>query len=78
MNDVKFNIVLSDWTFCDPCRNSRNQTSSAFIDVAVVIKGRGGAPEQEDCLFYNIDRKIPLDLSNRVNVDRKWRRMPNE
>lgn len=77
------NIVLSDWMFCDPCRNGRkNQKQPAqnllIMAVAVKIKGRaGGAPEQADGLFYNLDRKIPFVLSNRVNVDGKLMRMPN-
>ena len=43
-NDLKFNIILSDWDFCAPCGNGNNAASSEFIDVAVKIKGKGAAP----------------------------------
>ena len=43
-NDVKFNIVLSDWNFCSPCGSGNNARSSEWIDVAVKIKGKGAKP----------------------------------
>ena len=44
-NDVKFNIRLSNWTFCvagNPCGNKDAVSDGEMIDVAVEIKVLGG------------------------------------
>jgi len=79
-NDVKFNIVLSDWEFCDPCRTSPKHSASAeFIDVAVEIKGADiAAPKQKKAggMSFDLGGGVPLELSNRVNSDGSWEVMP--
>lgn len=59
-NDVKFNIVLSDWDFCDPCGNGNNAASSAFIDVAVKIKGQGAAPVSYQRFILELGKIVPF------------------
>jgi hypothetical protein len=61
-NDVKFNIILSDWAF---------DTASEFVDVALVIKGRrsdADLREVEENVF-DLGGSVPLILSGRVTVD---------
>ena len=79
-NDVKFNIVLSEWTFCAPCGNGAKAATSEFIDVAVKIKGKGAKPEKNvkasKNITYDLGGDVPLVLSNRIEVDGAWTAMP--
>jgi hypothetical protein len=61
-NDVKFNIILSDWTF---------DTASEFVDVALIIKGNRGDGDvrQVDDNVFDLGGSVPLILSGRVTVD---------
>jgi len=78
-NDVKFSIALREWEFCAPCGNGNNQRYSEYIDVAVEIKGKGGAPEKsnETDTSYDLGGGVPLEMSNRINLDGNWTAMPD-
>jgi len=69
-SDVKFNIELSNWQFCDPCQDG----SSEFIDVGIVVKGKDGTPEAvqssegENGMVYRLGGGVPMYLSTQVRV----------
>lgn len=64
IKDVKFNIELSNWEFCDPCAGG----TGAYIDIGVLIKGRSGVPVKTDDLTYDLGGDVPLYLSGQVLV----------
>ena len=76
--DVKFNIGMSGWTFCDannPCGGS--DVTSEFVDVAIEIKGSNDQPEPSDTDALTFDLgNVPMILSNRVEVDGFEQDMP--
>lgn len=74
-NDVKFNIVLSEWSWCG-CKKGQTNQVGAFIDVDVEIKGRGGAPKQTGGNKTYDMGGTPLQLSNQILADGKWVSMP--
>ena len=60
-NDVKFNILLSNWTF---------DTASEYVDVKLIIKGtRGDDVRSVEKNVYDLGASVPLILSGRVTVD---------
>lgn len=61
--DVKFNIELSDWTFCP---TSCSGGTAKYIDLGIEIKGN----KRENKGNQTIDiGDATVELSNRVNVD---------
>jgi len=45
--DMKFNLQLTRWSFCDPCANGTE--TGAFVDVRLQIQGkRAGGPKRKD------------------------------
>lgn len=67
--DVKFNIVLSNWTFA---------AGSQYVDVALIIKGRSsGKPKQDGNNKFDLGGNVPLILSGRVVVDGVEQDMPS-
>lgn len=61
--DIKFNIELSDWTFCPV---SCSEGIAKYIDLGIEIKGN----KQENKGNQTIDiGDATVELSNRVNVD---------
>jgi len=70
--DVKFNLVLKDWTFCgqvSPCGNSNEV--SAYIDLALEIRGIFDEPVgvEDDSFSYNLGGNVPLRLSSVIEKD---------
>ncbi len=79
VGDVKFNVELSDWNFCDdesPCGASND--TSAFVDLAFAIQGGSESPEQSESnsLLFSLGGNVPLLLSSQVEVDGKIEDMP--
>eukprot|EP00934_Nitzschia_sp_Nitz4_P002983 Nitzschia sp. Nitz4//scaffold37_size175936//60473//63070//NITZ4_002040-RA/size175936-processed-gene-0.184-mRNA-1//1//CDS//3329549770//2973//frame0 len=79
VGDVKFNIKLTDWEFCDTsslCGNV-NETS-AYIDMAFKITGSLADPEQDEsnALMFDLGGNVPLLLSNLVVVDDSVQELP--
>jgi hypothetical protein len=70
--DVKFNIIISDWSFCSTTNQcgDGNETGQ-FLDVAVQVQGNSDSPEQsaEDALLFNLGGGVPLILSKQVVID---------
>ena len=71
-DDVKFNVILSEWRFCDT-ENSTCDTEKevAYIDLALEIKGRLGSPQaiESNRLLLALGGNVPLLLSGQVDVD---------
>ena len=68
--DLKWNIHLSEWTFCNPCADG----IAEFVDVGIEIKG-----QKETKSNTTVDLgSATLQLSNRVTVDGVERDMPND
>ena len=69
--DVKFNVILKDWIFCGDTGSSCEDQSSAYVDVALEIKGKSDAPQASDVsrLLFNLGGNVPLLLSAEVEVD---------
>jgi hypothetical protein len=68
--DVKFNIVLTDWSFCGVAAECGGAVGE-YIDVAVGIKGRNNKPveDQDDALSFDLGGHVPLQLSAQVSLD---------
>lgn len=60
--DVKWNIELTDWTFCSPCSDGTAQ----YIDVGIEIKGTKSEFKRNQTIDLG---DATLELSNRVVVD---------
>lgn len=68
--DIKFNIELFDWSFCNPCADGVGE----YIDVGVEIKGS----KQETIANQTIDLGgAIMELSNRIVVDGVEVNMPD-
>lgn len=68
--DIKFNIELFDWSFCDPCADG----TATYVDVGVEIKGS----KQENIANQTIDLGgAIMELSNRIVVDGVEVNMPD-
>eukprot|EP00980_Cylindrotheca_fusiformis_P006586 scaffold1389_cov122-Cylindrotheca_fusiformis.AAC.4 len=78
--DIKFNINIDNWSFCDPDSNpcGDGTETSQFIDVAAEILGSENVPEADgsDPMVYNLGGGVPLVLSNQVEVDGQTATMP--
>jgi hypothetical protein len=78
--DVKFNVNMFNWTFCDavsnPCGNGTE--TSQYIDVAAEILGSESIPEEDETgsMVFNLGGGIPLLLSNQIKVDGEIDAMP--
>jgi len=59
-NDVKINLYLDNWSF---------DTSSTFVDVGVIIKGRKDTASESGSNKFNLGSNVPLLLSGRVSID---------
>lgn len=68
--DLKWNIELSDWTFCDPCADG----TAKYIDVALEIKGSKSESKGNQTTDLG---DATLQLSNRVMIDSEEVYMPN-
>jgi hypothetical protein len=92
VDDVKFNIKLSDWSFCGDTGTSCSQDNSEqignYVDVDIKIKGKFSTPipsgisvaDENDWpspKAFDLGGNIPLQLSNRVFVDGVWTSMPD-
>ena len=67
--DLKWNIELSDWTFCDPCADG----TAKYIDVALEIKGSKSESKGNQTTDLG---DATLQLSNRVVIDSEEIYMP--
>lgn len=65
--DVKFNIDLSSWTFA---------TNTEYVEVTLVIKGKGDKITKTEENTFNLGGNVPLILSGRVVVDGVETSMP--
>ena len=81
--DVKFNLRMSDWSFCDaianPCGGGGvSPVSSEFVDVAIRIEGRDEVPDPSDtsALLFNLGGNVPLTLSDKVLLGDSLESMP--
>jgi hypothetical protein len=78
--DVKFNVEVSDWTFCGdqaPCGTS-NETS-AYLDLAFSIRGNSETPQEneDNALVFNLGGNVPLLLSSEIEKDGFMQDMPD-
>lgn len=60
--DMKWNIELSDWTFCNPCADG----TAKFIDVGIEVKGSKNEAKGNKSVDLG---GATLQLSNRVVID---------
>ena len=70
--DVKFNVNLSNWSFCDESTGiCANSGSAAYVDIAMTVTGSAETPEvdENDASIYNLGGGVPFILSNQVIVD---------
>lgn len=68
--DMKWNIQLSEWTFCNPCLDG----TAAYVDIGIEIKG------DKNEVFGNKTVDLggaTLQLSNRVIIDNQEMNMPD-
>jgi hypothetical protein len=80
--DVKFNIQIPSWNFCDTTSNpcGDGTVSSQYIDVAVEVLGSIDIPEQDDVDgSFVLGENIPLKLklTNQILVDGEVGVMPD-
>jgi len=61
-DDVKFNIELIDWKFCNPCADG----TSNKIDVGVSIKGKKDQASEGSGSEYNLGGRVNLILSSKI------------
>lgn len=71
--DLKWNIVLDSWTFCDPCQNGQQEEVGAYIDLAVEVKTNASRVpalgEGPANLTQTLGGGIDLELTQRVTID---------
>eukprot|EP00977_Amphora_coffeiformis_P029669 scaffold42177_cov145-Amphora_coffeaeformis.AAC.1 len=69
--DVKFNVIMKDWIFCGDEGSACEDQPSAYVDVALEIKGKADSPQASDVsrLLFNLGGNVPLLLSAEVEVD---------
>lgn len=67
--DIKWNIELSDWAFCDPCSDG----TAAYIDIGIEIKSTKSEKKNNTIDLGD----ATLQLSNRVQVDGTEQNMPS-
>lgn len=60
--DLKWNIELLDWSFCDPC----NDGTASYVELGIEIKGSQN--KRQNNKTYDLGGAM-LQLSNRVVVD---------
>lgn len=76
--DVKWNIVLSNWTFCKAtdsgtCKNKEGE----FVDLVIAVKGQAAAPSSVDDDSYDLGGGKKLDLTPIVEIDGTETTMPD-
>jgi len=76
--DVKFNIAMPSWTWCNPCKQGNTNEIGAFIDLDVVIKGKAGnaSKRASNSETYDLGGNVNLELTNKVMVDGSQTTMP--
>ncbi|KAL3934739.1 MAG: hypothetical protein SGBAC_009605 [Bacillariaceae sp.] len=71
--DVKFNVNLSEWSFCDEDESGicADSGSAAYVDIAMTVQGSAASPEQDatDGSVFSLGGGVPLILSNQVEID---------
>ncbi|CAJ1932547.1 unnamed protein product [Cylindrotheca closterium] len=71
--DVKFNVNLSNWSFCDEDETGicADSGSAAYVDIAMTVKGSAEAPEQDeaDGSIFDLGGGVPILLTNQVEID---------
>jgi len=74
--DVKFNIAMPSWTWCNPCKQGNTNEVGAFIDLDVVIKGKADSAEKGISQSYDLGGDAKLELTDKVMVDGSQTTMP--
>lgn len=73
--DFKWNIKLSDWSFCGvdvECKQGQTQQVGAGVDVTVEIKGSGDAIESSDGRKVELGGGIEVFVSKMLYCDDEW------
>ena len=73
--DFKWNIKLSDWSFCGvdvECKQGQTQQVGAGVDVTVEIKGSGNAIESSDGRKVELGGGIEVFVSKMLYCDDEW------
>lgn len=73
--DMKWNIELSNWTWCG-CSQGQKQQVGDMIDVDVTVKGLVDAARGRSNKSVNLGGGVAMELSNKVYVDGAWAAMP--
>mmetsp|Transcript_33888 Transcript_33888/g.89809 ORF Transcript_33888/g.89809 Transcript_33888/m.89809 type:complete len:354 (+) Transcript_33888:74-1135(+) len=73
--DIKWNIELSSWSWCG-CSQGQTQQVGDMVDVDVTVKGLFDASQGASSKAILLGGGATLELSDQVNVDGEWARMP--
>ena len=67
--DIKFNLELENWGFCDgeDGVECASESPGMYVDIAVKIKGRD--KPNGSGLMFDLGGNVPLTLSNKVTID---------
>ena len=76
-SDVKWNIVLSNWTWCGSGNEPRTCDAGEYVDVVVKIKGKKTQTNATDEKTIDLGDDVALELSDRVKIGNNWTAMPS-
>jgi len=74
-NNVKFNVKLVNWNWCNPCAKGANAIS-AFIDVGVSIKGCNSQASSQGEDQYDLGGGVDLIMSSKIQAGQQVMDMP--
>jgi len=74
-NNVKFNVELVNWNWCNPCAEGTDAIS-AFIDVGVSIKGRDDQASSQGEDEYDLGGGVDLIMSSKIQAGQQVVDMP--
>jgi len=73
VGDLKWNIEVSNWTWCGCAKGQQKQTG-AYIDLDVSVKGRSNVAQTGN--LVDLGAGMGCELSDQVLVDGVWQQMP--
>eukprot|EP00940_MAST-03C_sp_MAST-3C-sp2_P003372 g3372.t1 len=75
--DVKWNIVLSDWLWCGSGNEPRACDAGEYVDIVVKIKGKNDQTNGTSAKTIDLGDNVALELSDRVKIGNNWTAMPD-
>mmetsp|Transcript_53564 Transcript_53564/g.139550 ORF Transcript_53564/g.139550 Transcript_53564/m.139550 type:complete len:319 (+) Transcript_53564:132-1088(+) len=81
IGDLKWNIRLWDWTWCDGsnCKQGQTEQVGAFVELDITVQNLGGgSANQGSGKSVSLGSNATLELSTQVQKDCAWEQLPAE